>query len=150
MTAIGEFVLKQVEIDERTARASLVGHHGEPIDTTAWDFAPGGDRDMTEAQDAHHRAWSPWRVLAECAAKRAIVECHEAWPTLTATKPEITPPAEGARFDDMTFTMTQSIMWQTEQEYVKRFGIDPPTSAMMLELARVYADRPGFREEWAA
>ena len=58
------------------------------------------------------------RVLAECEAKRRIVELHEAWPV------------------------------PIETPYRKRFGSEHPTAPMLAAMAVVYADHQDFREEW--
>lgn len=86
------------------------------------------------------------RVLAECEAKRHIIEWHESWPVLVETQPEFTPT--GADVQTMTFQMSQKIAWLTTQEYRARFGDEPPSSPMLRALAAVYSDHPDYRDEW--
>jgi hypothetical protein len=90
--------------------------------------------------------WSPARVLAECEAKRRIVEWHEKWPVLVQTEPKMeTDPTDIRGY---TMRMTQQIQWQTEREYFRRFGEAPPSGPILRLLAAVYADHPDYREEW--
>jgi hypothetical protein len=87
------------------------------------------------------------RVLAECAAKRAIIKQHEEWPVLVESKPrteEVSSDLQG-----MAYRMTREIAWLTEREYVKRFGVEPPTTPMLRALAAVYKDHPDYDEDWA-
>lgn len=89
----------------------------------------------------------PARVLAECAAKRAIIKQHEEWPVLVEKKPEFREDATDPQ--NMAYRVTQEMAWLTEREYVKRFGVEAPTTNMILALATVYADHPDYRQEWA-
>ena len=71
---ITEFLQARIAEDEALARAASVGMHGEHED--AWDYAGyvlGADRDSTPKQDEFVTVWWPKRVLAECAAKRALL-----------------------------------------------------------------------------
>jgi hypothetical protein len=89
----------------------------------------------------------PANVLAVCAAHRRIVELHRDWPVLVESEPEFNMD----RADDVNsyaMSMSKRIAWLTEQEYRERFGMEPPTAPVLRALASVYADRPGFREEW--
>lgn len=93
---------------------------------------------------AHH---DPARVLAECAAKRAILEQHKDWPVLVERKPDFSEDASDVQ--NMTYRVSQEIAWLTEREYVKRFGVEAPTTNMILALAAVYKDHPDYQQEWA-
>jgi hypothetical protein len=79
--------------------------------------------DRTGARVAHIARWDPARVLAECAAKRRIVELH--------TEAEPGPHECPGRYS------TSSI------------AEGDPCETLRL-LAQPYADRRGFREEWRA
>lgn len=92
-------------------------------------------------------AWGRMRVLAECEAKRRIVEQHKAWPVLVETPPTFEQVGSGD-LNSVTFRASQQMMWLTEQEYRTRFGSEPPTAPMIRTLAAVYADHPDYREEW--
>lgn len=89
----------------------------------------------------------PARVLAECAAKRAIIEQHKDWPVLVEKKPEFSE--DTSDIHGMTYWVTQEMVWLTEREYVKRFGVEAPTTNMILALAAVYKDHPDYRQDWA-
>lgn len=75
---ITEFLEARIAEDEALARAALSGMYGEHHD--AWDYAGyvlGADRDSTPKQDEFITVWWPKRVLAECAAKRDLIEGWE-------------------------------------------------------------------------
>lgn len=92
----------------------------------------------------------PAHVLAVCKAHREIVELHKAWPVLVEMPLAFDGPTPAlGDVNAMTFRMTQQLAWQTEQQYRERFGTEPPTAPMIRSLATIYADRPGWREEWA-
>jgi hypothetical protein len=90
---------------------------------------------------------NPMRVLAECAAKRAIIEQHKDWPVLVEKKPEFREDATDPQ--SMTYRVTQEMVWLTEWEYVKRFGVEAPTAPMIRALAAVYSDHPDYNKDWA-
>lgn len=92
-------------------------------------------------------ALTPTRVLAECEAKRRIVELHKNWPVLVETPPTV-ERVGSAGPDAFAFRASQQLAWMTEQEYRTRFGDEPPTAPMLLALAAVYADHPDYRDEW--
>lgn len=88
------------------------------------------------------------RVLAECEAKRAIIEQHQNWPVYVESEPsELEQVASG--LNDVTYRMTRQMAWLTTREYVKRFGTEPPTAPMIRTLAAVYKDHPDYQQEWA-
>ena len=97
-------------------------------------------------QMLHGRPLAP-RMLAEVAAKRAILDLHESWPVLVETQPEFITTADDS--GSMAMRMSKRVAWLTEQEYRARFGDEPPTSPIVLALAQPYAGREGWREEWA-
>lgn len=88
------------------------------------------------------------RVLAECGAKRRIVEWHKNWPVLAETPMEFETETTGTDITAMTIRASRRIMWLTEQEYRDRFGSEPPSSPILLMLAAVYSDHPDYRDEW--
>lgn len=87
------------------------------------------------------------RMLAECEAKRRIVELHQSWPVLVESEP-VFESADPADPNSMTYRMSKQIAWATEQEYRAKFGVEPPTAPMLRTLASVYADHPDFQEGW--
>lgn len=122
--SIGEFLLARIAEDERWARANLNVHR-------MGDFSPGT---------------GPW-LLADCAAKRAIVEFHQQWPVLVRGEPVLEQGTD-TEPDAMVFRMLQRLDWATEQEYVKRFGTEPPTAPILRILASMYADHPDYDPDW--
>ena len=122
-----DFLLARIAEDERAAR-KLAETDRRPV--------------LSLATTVNH----PDRILLECEAKRRIIELHRSWPVLVETPP--TFEQAGSDADSMTFRMSQQIQWQTQQEYVARFGSEPPSAPMMRALALPYADHPDFRDEW--
>ena len=75
---ITEFLEARISEDEALAEAASVSMHGQHH-AESWDYASyvlGSERDATEAQDRFITEWWPSRVLAECAAKRAVVTSY--------------------------------------------------------------------------
>lgn len=76
---IVEFLLARIAEDEELARrgAPRVGHRRWPM-ITGGVAAENGDQFVGAPEDvsAHISAWSPQRVLAECEAKRRIIDEH--------------------------------------------------------------------------
>lgn len=89
------------------------------------------------------------RARRDIAAKRAIVDFHANWPVLMESPPVFTPMGPGLNVNEYAMRVTQRFDWMTHQEYVKRFGVDPPTAPMLRELARIYRDHPDYDEAWA-
>lgn len=94
-----EFVLARIDDDEAAARGEA-------------PHAPGG-------------RWSPERLLAECEAKRALVEL-----------------AYEATGLDMTVDLDRDVRARAES------GIDFVGERMLLALALPYADHPDFHRDW--
>jgi hypothetical protein len=135
----------------RAARAGIPQSGGEEfvkaeVDGRVVGVAATGPADdpQSMADAAHIARHDPARVLAEVAAKRAILDLHESWPVLVETEFSTTEDA-----DRMTLQMSKRIAWLTNQEYRARFGDEPPTSPIIRAMAQPYAGRPGWREEWA-
>jgi len=95
----------------------------------------------------HIARHDPARVLAECAAKRAIIAFHESWPVLVEGPMEF-GPVDGTDPHAIAYRATQQIAWATQAEYVKRFGDKPPTTPMLRALATVYDDHPDYDVTW--
>lgn len=94
---------------------------------------------------------NPARVLAECEAKRRIVEFHQNWPVLVEGPTTFEHrPDPGASVDTFAMQASRQLAWLTEQEYRKRFGDEPPTAQMLKALASVYADHPDYDPAWRA
>jgi hypothetical protein len=112
---ITEFVLARIAEDEAAAQAAL----GQ---------APSsGLRDFDEGHDAGLAArWSPARVLAECTAKRTIVEA----------------------FEELGQFLTRASDGGTEDTAA---GVRDMFAGLMIAVqahAGAYADHPDYRPEW--
>lgn len=99
-------------------------------------------------QDEGGGEWEPLegRVLAECAAKRQIVEMHQSWPVMVEAPPTLEYDRGG--ISSLTMRMTRHVAWLTQQEYRSRFGTEPPTTPMLRAIAAVYADHPDYQQDW--
>jgi hypothetical protein len=137
MTGLADFLLARIAEDEAAARG----------------VRPGPRTVRTNAPDVEQylAVWHPDRVLAECDAKRRIVEREARF-----FEPRDDLPAELTVVEDE---------WQSEREWVwvkfvtgaeeqmsqatyrERF-MRPAISATMRLLALPYADHPDYREEW--
>jgi hypothetical protein len=166
---IVEFLLARLAEDEQSARTcagvypapwevidrgySAKLSTGEPYFLSLAEIYQDQARELAWVGDAleHVARHDPARVLADCAAKRAIVEWHKAWPVLLSSPAKV-EDVEARRGDPTAFVMraVQQVEWTTQQEYVARFGTEPPTAPMLRHLAAVYSDHLDYRPEWAA
>jgi len=150
---ITEFLLARIAEDEAVAREVLAQQQHD-VTRSPGDFPSGYD----PAKDAElASADGPIgytvvmvgvaRVLAECEAKRRIVELHQSWPVLVETPPnlEVVTPDD---LSTIAVRASKRLAWLTEQEYRARFGTEPPTAPMLRALASVYADHPDFDPAW--
>lgn len=147
--ALVEFLNARIADDKREARAAISGQadpeNGWGVEGRA--VTPHVGIIHEGVQRAHVAKWNPARVLAECEAKRRIVELHESWPVLVQQQPTF-EPIDDADPSRLTIRASQQLAWLTEQEYRDRFGDEPPTAPMIRVLALMYADHPDWREEW--
>ena len=109
MTDLAAWLLDAITEDEADAR--------EASDERLWRWSQHGD--MIIADSGHMQRFTPARVLAECAAKRAIVEAFASSLREAGERGYTAAAAEAAG------------LWH----------------AMMI-LAQPYAGRPGYRDEW--
>ena len=168
MITLTDFLLARIAEDEAVAREATAGRWhvddiyrtvtADPFTSARQAYDRAGDEDcwvISESMDsgvgrhnlAHIARHDPARVLAECEAKRQIVEWHKSWPVLVQRPPTFEPVADA---DPNRFAVraSQQIAWATEQEYRDRFGDEPPTGPVLAALAAVYAGHPDYREEW--
>lgn len=170
---IADFILARVGEDEAAARAASPGgwsygdadsvaggslydetrmigevYYEQPTDhdgsIVRHLLAPEAD-----ANGRHIARHDPARVLAQCAAYRAIVEEHKSWPVLVERPPAFAK-LTGGDPNSIALRVSQQINWLTEQEYRERFGDEPPTAPILRALASIWADHEDFREEWSA
>lgn len=125
---LADFLLARIAEDTATAKraATTLVRSAD----SAWiNIDTWGEQDWGEIggnQLAHVNRWDPARVLAECAAKRNIVEHWRTW-----AQPEPDGPDKGRVRTDAWAEAT-------------RFEV----LMDLYQLAQPYADHPDFREEW--
>lgn len=140
---ITEFLLSRIAEDEAVAHEVIEANKTDPV---ASEHDPECTTWATDGNFGQLAAYiDPQRLLAECAAKRAIIEWHQNWPVLVETKPtfEQDPSLQGT-----VVRAWQEIAWLTEREYLGKFGSEPPTAPILRIMAQVYADHPDFKAEW--
>lgn len=147
---ISAFLLARIEEEEALAELAAPSRFGQRApdgDEWSWDVL-SIERDATTHQDRHVVQWWPGRVLAECAAKRAIIRQHEDWPVLVQQPLKIAP-GDGGGPNSLVYQISQHMQWLTTREYMARFGTEPPAAPMLRALAAVYKGHPDYREEWS-
>jgi hypothetical protein len=135
MTSITEFLLERIAEDENLARAVIA-------DMPRWDSETWESAVLEVGEDLPGpiltARYSPVRVLAECAAKRAILELHPLNPYYGLDQWGRWLPREG-----------EPKMWfcdcQDDDGIIQGAGPCVTLRAM----TAVYADHPDFDEEWA-
>jgi hypothetical protein len=135
---VREFILARVAEDEERARAAVWTVGAD--DTPAWDAFVDLWLDLEDKpQAAHMAAFSPARVLAQCAALRAVVEDHE---ILTRGAPGV--------YLDWSWTRTPD-----PQAVCQTCGIDDGRAMTdgpcwtLLSLARIWSAHPDYDAAWA-
>jgi hypothetical protein len=149
MADLAEFLIARIAEDERDARSANVGQPWIYVDRTmrvevgsdsdywapsAADHAADCDyEDHWECSDARRNAliegdhivrWQPARVLAECEAKRRIVEQCKEWLSYGPVK-----------------------SWETDRGEDAALSEDAAPAILRL-LALPYTNHPRYREEW--
>lgn len=156
MNDIVEFLKARLDEDAAIALAMIdedgddTGLEGAFVNLTTPGATPwlrGALNDEFAAMLVRHVV--PARALREVEAKREIIAFHEQWPVLTKTLPKFEAMDSGD-INQITYRMSQQVGWLTTQEYVAKFGREPPTAPILLALAAVYADHPNYRDEWRA
>lgn len=162
---IQEFLLARIAEDEAVARAAIDPRVNISSPDGRWRFIDAGyngtwprsvelgcddPEDIVWSKEAwavHASRHDPARVLRECAAKREIIKQHEAWPVLVEQPLEFTDRVDDG--NNVIFQASRKMAWLTEREYMKRFGVEPPTAPMIPTLAAVYSDHPDYQDEWS-
>lgn len=157
-----DFLLARIAEDEAAARAVPPLDHNFDMGGARQDERFTFGRTLPSSADgmgnwskhrddpstaAHFLRHDPARVLAECEAKRRIVELHKSWPVLVQRQPSF-EQVDSTDVNSMVFRASQQIAWATEQEYRAKFGDEPPTAPMLRALASVYADHPDYNPDW--
>jgi hypothetical protein len=124
MIDLTTWLLTQIDADERVADRALdvstdLGHQA------SWSSFSAGD--VADEAITHVEAWSPDRVLAECEAKRRIVDLH---------------PVVG---DDVCDTCVVGMRGYPAYPNSKP---ERWPCGTLRALALGYADRPGYQQDW--
>jgi uncharacterized protein DUF6221 len=156
MDDLSTWLLEQIAEDDRLAKAATPGPwqwDGDAVDQVAqspdyiaryryigWD---GDDREGVLAVNGEHiAAWDPARVLAECEAKRRVLQRHqpvEQWhghgQYRRLYRIECSTCLEGSPPDDPNDPGCYhgNLEWPCPE---------------IRDAASPYADRPGYQEEW--
>lgn len=85
-------------------------------------------------------------VAKLCKFFRQVIWRHESWPVLTTTEPTFEDIGSG--LDTIHYRLSRQLEWMTEQEYRKKFGTEPPTAPMILDMAQLWEDHPHFNPAW--
>jgi hypothetical protein len=127
---LAAWLLEQIAEDEAPARAFLNAcPDGDPV-AEATVYSDRYD-DLTEMATAHLDRWGAKRVLAECDAKRQLVELHKS------------EDVDGRLTDGEEITVLCCVVCRDENGMRE----EEPCPTLRL-LALPHADRPGYREEW--
>jgi hypothetical protein len=134
---LAEFLLARIAEDERAARAA------QERGSTAYRSATLRDRGFILADSTHIPRWSPARVLAECEAKRRIVEDALADVKAARRRPGWTMP------DDEVDKKGRAYRTGFENARAKQLpDVLDRTERLLRLLALPYADHPDYRHEW--
>jgi hypothetical protein len=133
---ITEFLLARIAEDETNAKAAIAWVAGGPTPYFGWYGAPGDEVSKRfGGAKGHIVRHSPNRVLAECAAKRAIVGFYEYH---RSNRDARRSPRARAAEDE------KASQDRRTQEARTRVADDA-----IRALAAVYVDHPDYRQDWA-
>lgn len=96
--------------------------------------------------DIESKLASSIREKKEVAFKQTILFCHEKWPILVESLPEIDIKSDN--IDSFVVEASKRLHIMTQNEYVKKFGDVPPTAPIIDAMLELYSDYPGFNPEW--
>lgn len=81
--------------------------------------------------------------------KRDIIHIQKQWPVLVRREaPMKLDRIELMDQDTISYQIMEQIQWLTMEEYLKVFGDEPPTTPILLKMAKMYDTHPDFQEEW--
>lgn len=140
-----DFLLQRIADDEAVARNGFgptVYGDGVQGDYAALEVAEMGRAEgASELGYAHLLRWMPIRVLADCAAKRKIVEAH----VLFAPDPsQLADEEDGGTFSCEVCDARLGFYREDQFDYFRSDGCDT-----LRALASVYADHDEFDPRWA-
>lgn len=85
-------------------------------------------------------------ILTLAQQLKVVVEFHKNWPVLVTTKPELEMRPDDS--DTWRYQLTQQMNWLTQEEYVKKFGTDPPTAPLLVKLLESWTHHPDYDPMW--
>lgn len=157
MTGLREFLLACVAEDEEAARAAAIGPWRVDYEEDDLQVLAGNNEVLFDNEGAlppgpedwrHIVRWNPARVLAECGAKRRIIARHdEVVAELDAAQAQFDRAAKATAGDE---TALRAERLELRDRIRSLRGIRAGLRDALYALAAVYADRPGYRPEWAA
>lgn len=78
-------------------------------------------------------------------AVRDMLDMYEKWPVYVETPPTYD---DTVGYDSITIRITHQMEWLTRQEYLSRFGSDPPMAPAVKKMLEYYQTHPNFQKEW--
>lgn len=78
-----------------------------------------------------------------------ILDLHQKWPILTKEEPEPAVIYDDLSANQYIMAMTSKINWMTQQEYIRKFGTEPPTDPILNSIARIWREHEDFDPSWA-
>jgi len=141
---IAEFLLARIAEDEDAARRASIYAAAWTETHDTWQHVQADGHNVLSGAESvlpHVSRWDPARVLAECAAKRAIVEAApQRWSIDPARCREVNSFGGGYWIDCDGERHDMAIDPLPGEEIL---------SPVLAALAEVYADHPDYRQEWA-
>lgn len=81
-------------------------------------------------------------------AIEVVLEMHRGWPILVHTEPQVDVVAGDDYLGQVKMQMTQQMDFVIHEEYVRRFGSEPPTTPMLRQIATIWYKHPDFNQDW--
>ena len=132
-----EFLLARIAEDEECARDGLTEPTYDMATTAADEVLVMADHEgLNGAGNSHFRQWMPARVLAECEAKRRIVELHNLEPRTLYHDLED---------DEQTTGCAYCMGWGDSRSS----DDNEPACPTLRFVALPYADHPDYQPEWS-
>ena len=77
-----------------------------------------------------------------------VVDWHQNWPMLMESEPKLEVKRPTSDVNQFVMSMTKQVEWVTQKAYVERFGKQPPTAPLLLQIAQSYSWHPDYDTEW--
>lgn len=79
-----------------------------------------------------------------------ILELQKQWPVLIKGRPEPAVVYNELSSDSVIMRMTEKINWLTRQEYIEKFGEQPPTTPILASIAAIWRSHEDYDPAWVA